>query len=71
MWAWRDGERIAGPFGVGAGAWGTRDDFETTVTLDVAPGPITLIVDDGSGCTPGDAACGEPNPATVEITSSD
>jgi hypothetical protein len=68
MWVWRDGESIAGPFGVTAGAWGTWDEFETTVTLDIAPGPITLIVDDGNGCTPGDPECGEPNPAIAEIT---
>jgi spore germination protein GerM len=67
MWVWRDGEQIAGPFGVTAGAWGMWDEFETTVTLDVAPGPITLIVDDGNGCTPGDPECGEPNPAIVEV----
>ncbi|MFW2335512.1 GerMN domain-containing protein [Ilumatobacter sp.] len=68
MWVWRHGERIAGPFGVTAGAWGTWGEFETTVTLDIAPGPVTLIVDDGNGCTPGDPECGEPNPAIVEVT---
>ena len=68
MWVWRDGERIAGPFGVNAGAWGNWDEFETVVELDVGPGPITLIVDDGGGCTPGDPECGEPNPAIVDVT---
>lgn len=43
---------IAGPFGVHAGASGMWGEFETTVTLDVSPGPIELIVDDGNGCTP-------------------
>ena len=68
LWVWRDGEVIAGPFGVQAGAWGTWAEFETTVTLDVPPGPIELIVDDGGGCTPGDPDCGEPNPAIVPLT---
>ena len=68
MWVWRDGKSIAGPFGVTAGAWGMWDEFETTVTLDITPGPITLIVDDGNGCTPGDPECGEPNPAIAEVT---
>jgi spore germination protein GerM len=68
MWVWRDGEEIAGPFGVTAGALGMWDEFETTVTLDIAPGPITLIVNDGNGCTPGDPECGEPNPAIAEVT---
>ena len=63
-----DGERIAGPFGVNAGAWGTWDEFETMVTLDIAPGPITLVATDGNGCTPGDPECGEPNPATAAVT---
>lgn len=60
MWVWRDGVEIAGPFGVNAGAWGTWDDFETTVTLDIAPGPIELRLSDGNGCTPGDPECGDP-----------
>ena len=68
LWVWRDGEPVAGPFGVQAGAWGIWDEFETTVTLDVPPGPIELIVDDGNGCTPGDPECGEPNPAIIPLT---
>ena len=68
LWVWRDGEPIAGPFGIRAGAWGIWDEFETAVTLDVPPGPIELIVDDGNGCTPGDPECGEPNPAIVPLT---
>ncbi len=68
LWVWRDGEPIAGPFGVQAGAWGTWDEFETTVTLDLPPGPIELIVDGGNGCSPGDPECGEPNPAIVPLT---
>lgn len=68
LWVWRDGETIAGPFGVQAGAWGMWDEFETTVTLDAPPGPIELVVDDGNGCTPGDPECGEPNPAIVPLT---
>ena len=44
------------------------DEFETTVTLDLSPGPIELIVKDGNGCTPGDPECGEPNPAIVALT---
>lgn len=68
LWVWRDGEQVAGPFGVQAGAWGMWDEFETVITLDVSPGPIELIVDDGGGCTPGDPECGEPNPAVVPLT---
>lgn len=68
LWVWRDGEPISGPFGVQAGAWGVWDEFETTVTLDVPPGPIELIVNDGNGCTSGDPECGEPNPAIVPLT---
>ncbi len=71
LWVWRDGESIAGPFGVQAGAWGMWDEFETVVALDVPPGPIELIVDDGDGCTPGDPECGEPNPAIVSLTLSE
>ena len=71
LWVWRDGEVIAGPFLVRAGAWGMWDDFEMEVTLDVPPGPIELIVDDGNGCTPGDPECGEPNPAIVPLTLTD
>ena len=68
LWVWRDGEPIAGPFGVHAGAWGMWDEFETVVTLDIPPGPIELIVDDGNGCTPGDPECSEPNSAIVPVT---
>jgi hypothetical protein len=68
MWVWRDGESIAGPFGVHAGAVGMWDEFETVVTLDIPPGPIELVVSDGNGCTPGDPECGEPNPAIVPLT---
>lgn len=71
LWVWRDGEVLAGPFGVQAGAWGMWDEFETTVRLDVPPGPIELIVNDGNGCTPGDAECGVPNPAIVPLTLAD
>jgi len=68
LWVWRDGESIAGPFGVNTGALGVWDEFETTVTLNVPPGPIELIINDGNGCTPGDPECGEPNPAIVPLT---
>lgn len=46
----RDGVDVAGPFVVRAGAWGDWDDFETTIELDLAPGPIELVTSDGHGC---------------------
>ncbi len=57
---WRDGVRIAGPFIVGAGAWGDWAEFEATVTVDATPGPIEVTAHYGNGCTPGDPECGEP-----------
>jgi hypothetical protein len=50
----RDGVDVAGPFVVGAGAWGTWAEFETTIALDLAPGPIELVATDGNGCEPPD-----------------
>ena len=60
LWVHRDGVEVAGPFGVNAGAWGTWAEFETTVTLDLPPGPIELVLSDGNGCAPGDPECGHP-----------
>ncbi len=50
---WRDGAMIGGIAPVTAGAWGEWADFETTISLDAAPGPIELIAYDAGGC--GDA----------------
>ena len=71
LWVWRDGERIAGPFGVTAGAWGMWDEFEVTVTLDASPGPIALVLDYGNGCTPGDPDCGESIMTVVPLVLTD
>ncbi len=40
-----------------AGAWGNWADFETTITLDLTPGPIELVTWDQSGCGPPNARC--------------
>ena len=55
----RDGVDVAGPFVVRAGAWGMWDDFETTIELDLAPGPIELVASDG--------LCEPPNCPPTEI----
>ena len=47
---WANGEQIGGVAPVTAGAWGDWADFEVTITLDAAPGPIELIAYDPGGC---------------------
>jgi spore germination protein GerM len=47
---WANGEQIGGLAPVTAGAWGDWADFEVTITLDAAPGPIELIAYDPGGC---------------------
>ena len=47
---WANGEQIGGIAPVTAGAWGTWGDFEVTITLDAAGGPIELITYDEGGC---------------------
>jgi spore germination protein GerM len=53
----RDGVRISDVVIVFAGAWGDWADFQTTISVDVPPGPIELVAISPVGCTPGD----EPN----------
>jgi hypothetical protein len=50
---WRDGEMIGGIAPVTAGAWGEWADFEATITIDAAPGPIELFAYDEGGCGDG------------------
>ena len=53
----RDGVRISDVVIVFAGAWGDWADFQTTISVDVPPGPIELVAISPVGCTPDD----EPN----------
>lgn len=48
----RDGVDVAGPFIVRAGAWGDWAEFEATLPLDLTPGPIELVAQTGTGCSP-------------------
>jgi spore germination protein GerM len=47
---WADGVLIGGVAPVMAGAWGEWAEFEATITLDAAPGPIELVAYDEGGC---------------------
>jgi len=49
---WRDGVQLGDTLIVRAGAWGEWADFETTVTVDAAPGSIELVASDEGGCGP-------------------
>jgi hypothetical protein len=62
----RNGVDVAGPFIVFAGAWGNWADFETTITLDLTPGPIELVTWDQTGCGPPE--CPEPTEIVVPLT---
>jgi len=57
---------VAGPFNVFAGAWGNWADFETTITLDLTPGPIELVTWDQTGCGPPE--CPVPTEIVVPLT---
>jgi hypothetical protein len=59
----RNGVDVTGPLNVFAGAWGAWGDFETTITLDLAPGPIELVTWDQGGCGPPEC----PLPAEIVV----
>ncbi len=62
----RNGVDVTGPLLVFAGAWGDWADFETTITLDLTPGPIELVTWDQSGCEPPE--CLSPPEIVVPLT---
>ncbi len=62
----RNGVDVAGPFLAFAGAWGDWADFEITITLDLTPGPIELVMWDESGCGPPE--CPLPTEIVVPLT---
>lgn len=47
---WRDGVQIGGMAPVTGGSMGEWADFDVTITLDAAPGPIELVTYDAGGC---------------------
>lgn len=47
---WRDGVQIGGLAPVTAGAWGTWGEFDVTIAVDAAPGPIQIVAYDPGGC---------------------
>ena len=63
---WRDGVQIGGLAPVTGGAWGTWGDFDVTITVDAAPGPIQLVTYDEGGCGD-DPECPEPIRTVVEL----
>jgi germination protein M len=66
MELWRDGEQIGGVYGVWAGAWGRWGEFDVTIPIDAAPGPIDIVAYDAGGC--GDAPeCPEPIRTVVRV----
>ena len=65
----RDGTPVGDPIVIGGvGAWGEWRDFETTVSLDIAPGPIELVYVDPPSCTPGDDECSPAIEIVVPVT---
>lgn len=63
---WRDGVQIGGLAPVTGGAWGTWGDFDVTIPIDAAPGPIELVTYDEGGCGDG-PECPEPIRTVVPL----
>lgn len=63
---WRDGEQIGGLAPVTGGGMGTWGDFDVTIPIDAAPGPIQIVAYDAGGCGDG-PECPEPIRTVIDV----
>jgi germination protein M len=63
---WQNGVRVGGLAPVTAGAWGTWGEFDVTIPIDAAAGPIEIVAYDEGGCGTG-PECPEIVRTVVEV----
>ena len=63
---WQDGAQVGGLAPVTAGAWGTWAEFDVSIPLDAAAGPIQIVAYDPGGCGT-DPECPEIVRTVVEV----